>query len=143
MKGGKLIVKVWILVFLGINTWMDVRKKEISLVLAGIFAATGVVYSMQKGAGGWQMLLSMGIGVMFLALSMLTRGAVGMGDGWLIASLGTVLSVKELLYTVCAGMLLAAGYALVLLVIFRRKRDTEIPFVPFLLAGYTGGLLLW
>lgn len=142
VKGG-IVVEVCILVFLGLNAWMDIRNKEISLVSAGVFAVIGVLFSVQKGGGGWQMLLSTGTGVMFLGLSILTRGAIGMGDGWLIAALGTVLSVQELLYTVCTGMFLAAGCALILLAVFHRKRDAEIPFVPFLLAGYVGGLWLW
>ena len=40
------------------------------------------------------------------------------------------------------GMLIAAGYAGVLLVICKKGRKTEIPLVPFLLFGYLGGLLL-
>lgn len=42
----------------------------------------------------------------------------------------------------CIGMLIAAVYAGVLLVICKKGRKTEIPLVPFLLFGYLGGLLL-
>ena len=37
----------------------------------------------------------------------------------------------------------SAVYAGILLVILKKNRNTEIPFVPFLLMGYLGGVILW
>lgn len=69
-------------------------------------------------------------------------GEIGMGDGVLLAALGTVLDVEEFLTMLLLGLLGSSIWALVLLAVFRKGRKTEIPFVPFLLLGYLGGILL-
>ena len=65
-----------------------------------------------------------------------------MGDAWVLLDLGIVLETGEFLITVCLGVLLSGGCAMILLALKKAGRRTEIPFVPFLLAGYVGGLLL-
>lgn len=42
----------------------------------------------------------------------------------------------------CAALLLCGIYSGLQLLVFKKKRDTEIPFAPFLLVGYLGGILL-
>lgn len=131
------------LVFLGLNAWLDIKKKEISLMVTAVFAVTGVLWSFYCGRSLTQVLFPLGTGLVFLLLSLITRGAVGMGDVWILLALGLMLGTEEFIWTLCLGMVLAGAWALILLVIFRKKRHTEFPFVPFLLAGYVGGLALW
>ena len=49
---------------------------------------------------------------------------------------------EKYMATLCAAVFLAAVWAGVLLVAFKKNGKTEIPFVPFLLLGYIGGLIL-
>lgn len=70
------------------------------------------------------------------------RGAVGMGDGWLLMALGTVLYPEEFFSTLFMGMICSAVWSGIMMMGFCRKGSTEIPFVPFLLAGYLGGFLI-
>jgi len=135
--------EVGTLIFLGINAWMDIRKREISLLIAAIFAVAGAIGSIVSGRSLLQMLIPMGIVLIFLGLSVITNGAVGMGDVWILLALGLMMDTEEFLGTLCIGMLLAGGWSLILLVIVKKNRHTEIPFVPFLLAGYMGGLIRW
>lgn len=131
------------LAFLGVNAWLDIKKKEISLLTVGILAVLGAIWSVMSGRDLMQAVFPLGIVTVFLGLSLLTGGAVGLGDVWILLALGLILETGEFLGTLCMGMLLAGGWALILLVILRKNRRTEIPFVPFLLAGYIGGLVLW
>lgn len=87
-------------------------------------------------------LLSMGVGGVVAVISVLSRGKMGMGDGLLILAMGSVLSVGELLGILCLALLLCGIYAGLQLCVFKKKRDEEIPFAPFLLAGYLGGMFL-
>lgn len=135
--------EVCTLVFLGVNAWLDIRKKEVSLLTVVIFSAAGVLWYVENGRNFMEAVVPLGMGLMFLALSLLTSGSVGLGDAWMLLALGLMLETGEFLGTLCIGMLLAGGWALILLVIRKKSRHTEIPFVPFLLAGYVGGLLLW
>lgn len=75
-------------------------------------------------------------------ISVLTRGEIGFGDGLLILAMGSVLKSGELLGVLCAALLLCGIYSGLQLLVFKKKRDTEIPFAPFLLVGYLGGILL-
>ena len=130
------------LFFLGLNACIDIRKKQISLVITGIYALAGIIWSLSHGRELWQILFSMGIGLFFLAISMITKGAFGVGDGLLLLALGTVLDGQELLMTACIGLFASAILAAVFLVVRKKGRKEEIPFVPFLLLGYLGGFYL-
>lgn len=130
------------LAFLGVNAWLDIRKKEISLLSVVIFAAAGAVRYIESGRSMMEVIMPLGIGLVFFTLSLLTSGSVGLGDAWILLALGLILETGEFLGTLCIGMLLAGGWALILLVIRKKSRNTEIPFVPFLLVGYVGGMLL-
>ena len=86
--------------------------------------------------------LCAGIGLVFVGISIFTEDAVGMGDGWLIMALGTVMQPVELFSIIFIAVMCSAVWAGITLAIFHRKGCTEIPFVPFLLIGYLGGMIL-
>lgn len=129
-------------IFLVINSWLDFRTREISLVLAGIYGGLGILYSIFTGRSIGDILIPAGIGMIFLAFGFLSRGEIGVGDGWILAALGTLLSTEIYVQMLCLGLFFAACWSGVLLVIYRRSRKTEIPLVPFLLAGYIGAILI-
>lgn len=131
------------LVFLGINAWLDLKRKEISLVTVGIFAALGGICLFWNNGSWIQTGISLGIGMLFLLFSLITGGGIGLGDAWILLALGLVLSLEEFLSMVSIGIMLAGEWALFSLVVLKKSRYREIPFVPFLLAGYIGGLTLW
>ena len=65
------------------------------------------------------------------------------GNGrWLVMALGTVLYPEEFFSTLFIGMICSAVWSGIMMMGFCRKGSTEIPFVPFLLAGYLGGFLI-
>ena len=132
-----------VLVFLGLNSWMDIKKREISLVLAAMLAAAGMIWTVYRGTVSIERLLPIMAGISFLGISVITRGAMGMGDGWILLALGTVLMPEEFFSMLFAAMLISAAWAGILLWLFRKKGNTEIPFVPFLMLGYLGKLILW
>lgn len=138
-----MLREVCVLGFLGFNAWTDVRRKEISLAAAAFFAAVAVGWTVYSGEISWEFFVPVGISGFFLMLSLLTKGAMGMGDGWLMLALGTALNLEEFLTMLTIGMIGSAVWAGILLVVFHKGRKAEIPFVPFLLLGYIGGVLLW
>ncbi|WP_253288639.1 prepilin peptidase [Blautia sp. MSJ-19] len=133
----------WItLGFLAFSSWKDWKTKEISLVLTAAYGTAGIGISIWQKRNLLDFLIPLGIGLMLLAVSVWSRGEVGMGDAWFLLALGAMLTTDIFIKTVCGGMLLAAGAAGILLVICKKGRKTEIPLVPFLFAGYLGGILL-
>ncbi|MCI6004925.1 MAG: prepilin peptidase [Blautia sp.] len=137
-----MIKELGVLLFLGINAWMDIRKKEVSVLTVLVFALYGMLWSLQCGRSIFQAGIPLGTGLVVLIFAFLTEGSVGPGDAWILTALGTVLETEEFLPAVCMGVLFAGVWALILLMTRRAGRRTEIPFIPFLLAGYVGGLIL-
>ena len=130
------------LLFLLFSSFLDIRKREISIPVTLLFGLAGVVYSVRTGRTMTDYLIPLGIGILILWGSVLTRGQVGMGDGWMLLALGCMLRMECYIQMACIGMLLAAAYSGVLMLVFRKNRKTEIPLVPFLLLGYVGGMII-
>lgn len=133
---------ICILAFLGINSWMDIRKKQVSLLIIIIFTVCGAVWTIYSKGKAMDFLMCAGTGLVFVGISILTEGAVGMGDGWLIMALGTVMQPSRFFSMIFIASACSAVWAGIMLMIFQRKGYTEIPFVPFLLLGYMGVMLL-
>lgn len=130
------------LLFLLFSSFLDIRKREISIPVTLLFGLAGVVYSVRTGRTMTDYLIPLGIGILILGGSVLTRGQVGMGDGWMLLALGCMLRMECYIQMASIGMLLAAAYSGVLMLVFRKNRKTEIPLVPFLLLGYVGGMII-
>lgn len=129
-------------VFLAMNSWLDIRRREISLLLTVVYAGCGIIYSILQGGKIQDVLIPAGIGILFLAAGLISRGAIGAGDCWILLALGALLDTETYIRMLCIGFFLAAFWSGILLVIRRKSRKTEIPLVPFLLAGYIGGILI-
>ena len=128
--------------FLGCSAWTDWKKHEISLILTGIYASTGLIYSFMSGREIQDILIPAAIGVIFLLASVITGGALGMGDGWVMLALVCMTGTTVYLRTLGSGLFLSAVVSALLLTVFHRSRKTEIPFIPFLFLGYTGGIFI-
>lgn len=129
-------------VFLAMNSWLDIRRREISLFLTVVYAGCGIIYSILQGRKIQDVLIPAGIGILFLAAGLISRGAIGAGDCWILLALGALLDTETYIRMLCIGFFLVAFWSGILLVIRRKSRKTEIPLVPFLLAGYIGGILI-
>lgn len=115
----------------------DLRKKTISARYLPLFAIAGMgLHLFLQNLSVVSILLGMAVGLGMMGLSVLTRGSIGMGDGMLLVVSGVFLGGAanvELLFT---GLFYAAVFSLGILVLGKRKKHREIPFVPFLFLGY-------
>lgn len=130
------------IIFLVVNGWKDWKKREVSLALTGIYGGLGLILNLLSGRKWTDFIVPAGIGLFFLLMGVVSRGALGMGDGWVLTALGVALETVDYIRMFCGGMLLTALAAGVLLTISGKNCETEIPFVPFLFCGYLGGILI-
>ncbi len=137
-----MAVKICTILFLGFNSWKDVKKRQISLWTVCLFALAGLGNMLWEGRLDFWLFFPIGLGAGLLALSIATEGGMGMGDVWLVAALGLMLKPREFAVTLCVGLFLAAVWAAVLLAVFKKNKKTMFPFVPFLFLGYLGGMCL-
>ncbi|MBR6770416.1 MAG: prepilin peptidase [Lachnospiraceae bacterium] len=129
---------MWIIAagFLIAASITDIRKKEISVILIGLFVATSIVYSIAfQTMKGNDFLYALIPGSSLLALGIMTKESIGYGDGLLILALGILLGLEKCLITVGMGLAASAIYALVLLAFRKVNGKSRLPFVPFLTIG--------
>ena len=124
-------------VFLAISSITDIREKVIYLRVLIPFALIGILITASSGreaviSGAAGVI----IGLLMLLLSFATKGAVGEGDGLVLMTTGIYLGFLGNLRLLCSGLFLSALFSLGAIVIRGWKRDRELPFMPFLLAGF-------
>lgn len=134
--------EVIVLLFLAWNSRSDIRKKEVSVFSAAVVLLMGLILAVAEHTGFTEFAVKMGGGVIFLVLSILTEGKIGMGDAWVLIAMASMLKPQTYLISLMIGLLLASVYSGYLMLVKKRKKTTEIPFLPFLLLGYLGGLYL-
>jgi len=132
-----------LLAFLGLNTVSDIRCKKILVWSAWVFGIFGFGYCLVVG----ELTLEQGLmallpGIAFIIISRITKESLGYGDGIIVLVMGVYLSIQKLIGSLVLALLLAAIWSIVLLVFFKKRKQEEFPFVPFVLLGYIGGLLL-
>ena len=81
-------------------------------------------------------------GIVLGIISWITREAVGYGDVWIITLLGIYLGIWDTATLVCIAFFFSSIAAVGCLVWKKFRRDTRIPFVPFLTAAYVGVVFL-
>lgn len=135
-------MKICVLLFLGFNAVKDVRDREVSLFLTVLMAVLGLGSWIWKREDWTGTLMILAINFFLIAFSILTHGAVGLGDALVLAAIGTVLSLEEYSLMICIGLALASAFSLFLLFFRKKRKEEEIPLIPFFLLGYIGGLLI-
>ena len=147
------------LVFLSIY---DIRLKKIpiwGMVSAGILSL-GVVISRLYGIyaeGGKNIegqaagmssshaLLSIALGILpglFLILLSIATKKVGLADGILLCFVGLFENYLSAVIIFCISSFILAIVSVVLLVLKRVRRNSQLPFVPFLVAGYVVNMVI-
>ena len=127
--------------FLLLNSWKDWTQKEILPVSVLLYGMLGIGYSLWLGRQILDLGIPVVISLLFLVLSIWTKEKIGLGDGLFLLALGCMNDTETYIRTLWMGLLLAAGYS-ILLLFHKKSRKTEIPFVPFVLLGYVGGLVI-
>ena len=68
------IKEACILAFLGVNSWIDIRRKQISLLITVVFAGGGIIWTIFTESDALDFLLCAGTGLGFVGISILTEG---------------------------------------------------------------------
>jgi leader peptidase (prepilin peptidase) / N-methyltransferase len=125
--------------------WIDaaVQRLPDALTAAAYAGTVGFLLLAAASGGHWSDLLravlgGLALAAAYLALAVISRSALGLGDVKLAASLGTLTAWpgwRTLIAGAFAGFLLGAVYGAGLLVFRRAHRGQRIPFGPFMVAG--------
>lgn len=114
----------------------DLKWKKVvvwAVLLSGVFV---LVYRIVSGAGISELLAGLVPGLVLLLVSRCTRESIGIGDGLVLCVLGLFCGLRQVLAVLGMALVLSAALAMVLLVLKKAGRKTELPFLPCLFAGY-------
>ncbi|NCB91775.1 MAG: hypothetical protein EOM40_04280 [Clostridia bacterium] len=125
-----------VFLYLLINTWTDIRRREIHLIYTFVFAVILLGYYLWIGRmPDW---MGMCPGICLWALACWKKDRIGHGDGAVVSVMGLALGNAEIWEVVTGGFLLA-GAAGILLMILGKGKEYELPFVPFLMISFLLG----
>ena len=122
------------LVMLLMNSVTDLKKREILLKETAAFFLAGLVLSFLNVIRGMPVPAALMAGGTAAGMSLLSAGRIGMGDALVILTLCVYLPAEEVLGILSTASVLSAVAGICLLGRGAGK-DTQIPFVPFLLVG--------
>jgi leader peptidase (prepilin peptidase)/N-methyltransferase len=132
------IVSIWLI----LCSWQDIRKKKIHLALIGAGFLCIAAYSFWSGGiTSWNRAAGLSLGIISLLLNPVTRGQIGIGDGLIVSIIGIGLGFNRLAFMLVYGLFGAAIFSIGLIIFRKVNRKDTIPFIPFLLFGYWGGLI--
>ena len=126
---------IWMILLI-IQAICDIKWKRIPLVLNMMGAALGLCYCILSQRAWIDILWGLVPGVVCLCYSIISRETLGLGDSLTMCALGLVIDIKHMLLIMMIAFGLAAFGGMFILVVFQKKRNYEIPFVPFLLMGF-------
>ena len=121
---------VWVMGHLLLLSLQDIRDRELSFAVLLEFLGTGFTCVLVTGTE-----VCLWPGIALLLLAAVSREKIGYGDGWLILGMGMWRPAEEIVSALLTGCVLCAGAGLI-------RKEKELPFVPFLTAGYIVGRYL-
>lgn len=136
------IVMLMMLLFLGWNSIVDIKCKKISLfsLLALLLATAGLFLGQIGEIDMAHVLGSMALGTLvgfgFCILSFLSGGNIGFGDGIICIALGLYIGIYRTVLSVSWAVFVSFFWAVFLLLVRKRRKSDNFPFVPFIGIGY-------
>ena len=119
--------------YLMVNSWTDWRRKEVDIVwTVAVFILTAFIYVGTDQKLCWSGLLP---GICLWLISLWRSDQIGSGDGVVLMGIGWIQGIQQACVIFQTAILLAAAVGVCMLAL-GMGRKKELPFVPFLLAGY-------
>lgn len=124
--------------FLIITTIRDCKDKQIPMDVVIITFIIGVILLFFNPNVIWthSLIGFVGIGGIIALISVLTKGAIGIGDALVIGTIGLILGYKMALAVLLYSLVLSGLIGLELMAFGKVNRKTKLPMVPFMLCAF-------
>ena len=131
------IVHICLIIILGVICVFDIKRKKIPVYMLIILAAAGIISNFTVGEFDIEKrIIAMLPGMILLIVSMITKQQIGYGDDMIILIMGLYIDIDDILSIVLSSFLLSSIAAIILMTVFKKKKNFEMAFSPFLLIGY-------
>lgn len=129
---------------LGALSVEDIKKKKVSIVVLALAGIAGILMHLQFARISiWNILGGVTVGAVMYGVSILSREKIGKGDAILIAVTGIYLGFWGNIILLWVSSVLAGMGGVFALVLLKKGREFEIPFIPFVFVAYIGCIILW
>ena len=114
------------------TVWLDLRARKIPVWFCIAFTVAAVTLNLVfKWISIWEVLFGLVFGGAFLLFSVVSREALGMGDGWLILAGSVWCGVFAAMEITLISLLLAGLCGAVYMIVKKKGWKTRLPFAPF------------
>lgn len=138
MIGVLEVIRIILLgIFLVMEGVRDLIKRRISMVSVIIAGSVGGILRIPMLKDDWaSMLGGILIGIIIMLLAKCTKEKIGYGDGWVLVVTGIYLGFRANMYLLFLSLFFSCFISIILLVCKKAVRQTELPFVTFMVPGY-------
>ncbi|MCR5775603.1 MAG: prepilin peptidase [Lachnospiraceae bacterium] len=127
-------------VFLLTGAIVDVKCRRLHIGLIAPFGLVGAGFCAVAAVSDKGAVISAAYGIVlgavFIGLSKISDEKIGMGDALTILVMGLYLGGYNAAFVVLYAMILTSAVSVFMLMFRLGSKKTELPFLPFLLAGY-------
>ena len=131
-----LILKTVLLLLLAVAAEIDFKTRTIPVFIPAAGFIAGITLQIISGQRFLFPASGAAVGLLLLAVSLLSRQALGMGDAFLFIVTGIFLGVMNNLFLLLTSLTLAALAGSILLIKNKKAGRQSIPFSPFIFTGY-------
>lgn len=133
------MVKIIVIAMLAIEAISDIRTQTVSLVRLIAFALLGITLNYCKDYQSvWSVVGGLVVGLVLLGYALLSKGAMGVGDGVVFLCLGIFLGLSGNLRLLFFSLIVAAIAGGVYAIVTKKGIKAKIPFIPCILVAFIG-----
>lgn len=122
---------------LGICSLEDIWKRQIHLIIIGLFGILGVILHLYYGKqSALDMCAGVFVGVVLYLVSIGSGEKIGKGDAFLVTSTGVYLGFWNNITILWMASIMAAIVGMIAYFVFHKGKQFRLPFAPFLLVAY-------
>lgn len=133
------MVKIIVIAMLAIESISDIRTQTVSLIRIVAFALLGITINFCKDYQSvWSVVGGLVVGIILLGYALLSKGAMGVGDGVVFLCLGIFLGMSGNLRLLFFSLIVAALAGGVYAIVSKKGIKAKIPFIPCVLVAFVG-----
>ena len=131
-----MIYQLWALLFLLICAIEDLVKQKIHIWICIANALIAIIIKVILGNMKWkEYIVALGVCLFIYAFILVTKEAVGKGDGLVIFSMVSILNLSCTMEILFWGLILCCVFSVSAIALGKMKLKNSVPLVPFILAG--------